>query len=112
MASPGIPANFVLLKASDVRNALEGHEDLLTGESKKAEAVYRQHTDCRNGCGRTMEKSFGGVKFAFNDPDWLIPRFLMRCYACGFTLNPFDGMVVAAGDTNKAKYGDVPLIEP
>lgn len=111
MNGPGIPASFIQLDASAVRQALEGQEDILSGEVKKAEAVYRQHTACGNGCGNTMEKSSGGPAFAFNDPGWHIPRCLMKCYACGFTLNPFDGMVVAKGDTNKAKFGDVPLIE-
>lgn len=111
MNGPGIPASFIQLAPAEVRQVLEGQEDILAGESKKAEAIYRQHTDCQNGCGRTMEKSSGGPKFAFSDPDWRIPRCLMKCYACGFTLNPFNGMVVAAGDTNKAKYGDTPLIE-
>ncbi len=111
MSNQHIPASFVQLEASAVQAALEGQEDLLSGEALKAEALYRQHTDCKNGCGRTMEKSAGGPRFAFSDSSWLIPRCLMKCYACGFTLNPFDGMIVAAGDANKAKYGEVPLIE-
>ena len=111
MTNQGIPASFVQLAPEAVKAALEGQEDLLQGEALKAEALYRQHLDCQNGCGRTMEKSSGGTKFAFNDPDWRVPRCLMKCYACGFTLNPFNGLVVAAGDKNKSKYGDVPLIE-
>jgi hypothetical protein len=111
MSNLGIPAHFVQLPQETVEKALAGHEDLLSGEALKAEAIYRQHKACRNGCGNTMEKSAGGPRFAFGDPDWSIPRCLMKCYACGFTLNPFDGMVVAAGDSNKAKYGDTPLIE-
>jgi hypothetical protein len=94
------------------RRAVEGIPDLLSGEYTKAEALYRQHKDCRNGCGPTMEKSFGGTAFAFADEGWHIPRCLMKCYACGLTINPFDGMLVAVGDKNKARYGDVPLINP
>lgn len=110
MSDTGIPLHFVLLDQSVAEEALRGHEDILAGESKKAEALYRQHLDCRNGCGRTMEKSYGGGKFAFNDPGWLIPRCLLKCYACDFTINPFNGMTVAVGDTDKAKYGNIPLI--
>ena len=112
MEQRGIPSHFVQLSPEVLLKAMEGHEDVLTGEHTKAEALYRQHTDCQNGCGKTMEKSFSTVAFAFSDPNWHIPRCVMKCYACGFTLNPFDGMVVAKGDPNKAKYGDVPLINP
>lgn len=108
----GVPIHFKLLDPAVTKKLLEGHEDILTGESAKAEALYRQHPKCQNGCGKTMEKSSGGVTFAFSDPNWHIPRCVMKCYACGFTLNPFDGMVVAAGDRSKAKYGNIPLIDP
>lgn len=111
MEQRGIPLHFVQLAPETVRKALEGHENVLDSENTKAEALYRQHTDCQNGCGRTLEKHYASVSFAFSDPNWHIPRCVMRCYACGFTLNPFDGMVVAKGDGNKAKYGDVPLLE-
>lgn len=110
MAQPGIPLHFVQLAPEVVQKALEGHEDVLAGESLKAEAIYRQHTKCQNGCGQTMEKTFSTVAFAFSDPNWHIPRCVMQCYACGFTMNPFDGMVVAQGDANKARYGNTPLI--
>lgn len=106
----GIPLHFVQMQPEDARRALEGVPDLLTGEQTKAEALYRQHKLCGNGCGHTMEKHFGGVEFAFSDEGWHIPRCLMKCHACGFTLNPFDGMIVERGDSNKAKYGDVPIL--
>lgn len=105
-----IPAWFKTLPVEEVRKALEGSEDVLASEHKKAEALYAQHTNCPNGCGSTMEKHHGGVKFAFSDGNWLIPRCLMKCHACGCVRNPFDGMVVEVGDTSKAKYGDVPLV--
>jgi hypothetical protein len=112
MEQRGIPLHFVQLAPEIVREALAGQDDVLAGENTKAEALYRQHTKCQNGCGETMEKSFSTVAFAFSDPNWHIPRCVMKCYACQFTLNPFDGMVVNKGDSNKAKYGDVPLINP
>ena len=112
MNDNGIPAGFVTMRAEDARRAVEGVQDVLAGEHTKAEALYRQHTKCPNGCGHTMEKSFGGTEFAFSDPNWHIPRCLMKCYACGCTINPFDGMLVEIGDKNTAKYGDVPLINP
>lgn len=111
MEQRGIPLHFVQLAPEIVLKALEGHDDVLASESKKAEAIYRQHIECRNGCGNTLEKNFASIHFAFNDPNWHIPRCIMRCYACGFTMNPFDGMVIATGDSDKAKYGDVPLLE-
>lgn len=112
MSQHGIPLGFQTLDPEIARRAVEGVPDMLAGEHVKAEAIYRQHTRCPNGCGPTMEKDFGGTEFAFADKDWLIPRCLMKCYACGCTINPFDGMVVHRGDANKAKYGDVPIINP
>ncbi len=107
----GIPITFQLLDPNVARKAVEGHEDVLAGQHKKAEAIYRQHLHCRNGCGRTMEKSHGGVTFAFADPDWLIPRCLMKCHACGCSINPFDGMLVEQGNKDVAKYGHIPILK-
>ncbi len=84
---------------------------MLAGEHKKAEALYRQHTHCPNGCGPTMEKSHGGVAFAFADPGWLIPRCLMKCHACACVINPFDGMLVERGNADVAKIGHIPILK-
>lgn len=110
--SKGIPLHFQLLDPKAARAAVEGYEDVLAGEHKKAEALYRQHLLCPNGCGQTMEKSHGGVAFAFNDPNWLIPRCLMKCHACSCTINPFDGMIIEQGDKNVPKYGHIHIIKP
>lgn len=110
--SKGIPLNFQLLDPEVARKAVEGQPDLLAGEHTKAEAIYRQHKNCPNGCGPTMEKSFGGTAWAFSDPDWLIPRCLMKCHACGHTMNPFDGMTVEQGNKDVAKIGHIPIINP
>lgn len=112
MSARGIPLHFQTLDPDVARKAIEGVPDVLSGESIKAEALYRQHKNCPNGCGPTMEKSFGGTAFAFSDPDWSIPRCLMKCYKCACTINPFDGMLVERGDPNVARYGDVPIINP
>lgn len=109
--SNGIPLHFQLLDPAVTQKALEGHEDVLAGEHTKAEALYRQHTHCLNGCGPTMEKSHGGVSFAFSDSNWLIPRCLMKCHACGLTLNPFDGMLVERGNADVAKIGHIPILK-
>ncbi len=108
--SNGIPLHFQVLDPEVARKAVEGHTDLLAAEHTKAEAIYRQHKLCPNGCGNTMEKNHGGVSFAFADSDWLIPRCLMKCHACGCSINPFDGMLVEPGNKDVAKYGHIPLI--
>lgn len=110
--SNGIPLHFQLLDPETARKAVEGVPDVLSGQSKMAEAIYRQHLDCPNGCGPTMEKHFGGVSFAFSDGDWLIPRCLMKCHACGHTKNPFDGMTVERGNKDVAKFGHIPILNP
>lgn len=111
MADLGIPLGFQLLDPDIAQKAVEGIPDALGGEKIKAEALYRQHKMCKNGCGPTMEQHFGGVQFAFADPNWLIPRNLLKCHACGFTMNPFDGMIVELGDPNKAVHGDIPILK-
>lgn len=107
----GIPLTFQLLDSSDASKAVEGYEDVFSGQHKKAEALYRQHLLCPNGCGKTMEKSHGGVVFAFADPDWHIPRCLMKCHACGCSINPFDGMLVEPGNKDVAKFGHIPILK-
>lgn len=110
MQPKGIPLGFQTLDPKKAREAIEGIDDVLSGENTKAEALYRQHTHCPNGCGPTMEKHYGGATFAFSDPNWLVPRCLMKCHACGCVRNPFDGMIVEVGNPNKAVYGNVPLV--
>ena len=110
MAGNGIPIAFIPLDPAVALKAIEGIPDLLSPESVKTEALYRQHRYCPNGCGPTMEKSFGGTTFAFADDNWLIPRSLMKCHACGHAINPFDGMTVERGDPNIARYGNIPII--
>jgi rubredoxin len=110
MSSSGIPIGFQELDPDLAWKAIEGIPDALAGERRAMDAIYNQHKMCKNGCGPTMEQHFGGTEFAFADPNWLIPRALMKCHACGFTMNPFDGMIVALGDRNKAVHGDIPII--
>lgn len=112
MAREGIPLSFRTLDPAEARRAVEGIPCVLDDEHRKAEALYRQHTHCPNGCGPTMEKASAGVAFAFADKDWRIPRCVMKCYTCGCSINPFDGMVVELGNRDKARYGDVPIINP
>ncbi len=112
MSRPGIPVTFQTMNPEDARKALEGFSDELASEHKRAEAIYRQHQLCPNGCGPTMEKHGAGPSFAFSDPNWSIPRCLMKCHVCGCVRNPFDGMIVELGDTKKARYGDVRFIDP
>jgi hypothetical protein len=100
----GIPLEFIQMDPELCRKLTEGHEDILTGEAEKAEAIYRQHKNCPRGCGPTMDKDVD-VKFAFADSGWLIPRCLMKCSHCGCTINPFDGMVVNLGDPDTANAG-------
>jgi hypothetical protein len=109
--SEGIPSHFKLLDPEVAKKAVAGIECVFDGEHTKAEAIYRQHTLCPNGCGHTMEKSHGGTAFAFADPDWHIPRCLMKCHACGCSKNPFDGMLIERGDPNVARYGHIPILK-
>lgn len=106
----GIPLGFVQLDPKVALKAIEGHEDVLAGEAKTLEALYRQHSDCPRGCGPTMTKETL-VKFAFADPEYVNPRMLMKCSHCGCLLNPFDGMIVELGDPDTANAGGI-VIKP
>lgn len=110
MAEIGIPGHFQLLDPAVASAAVKGIPDLLAGESRRNEAVYRQHRYCKNGCGPTMETAYGGTQFAFSDPDTLVPRMLMKCHACGFSMNPFDGMIVEMGSQDVSVHGNVPIL--
>lgn len=111
MPGNGIPAGFVELDPDVARKAVEGHEEILTGEYRKAEALYRQHENCPRGCGQTMQKTAANVSFAFSDPNWRIPRCILKCSHCSCTFNPFDGMIVELGKPDAANAGGV-LIDP
>ena len=112
MPARGVPLQFILLDEEVALKAIEGIPDILSDENAKAEVLYQQHVHCPNGCGPTMEKASGGTAFAFADNNWLIPRCIMKCHICGCSRNPFDGMIIEAGDRNKARYGDIPIIRP
>lgn len=112
MSNKGIPLHFQPLDQEVARKLVENVPCIFDKEQEQAEALYRQHRRCPNGCGETMEKAYGGTEFAFASKNWNIPRCVMACYACGCSINPFDGMVISVGDKNKAVYGNVPIINP
>jgi|SRR5690606_554576 len=105
MSRKGIPSNFIEMDPEDALKAVNGYDDVLAGETKKIEALYRQHTNCPRGCGPTMQKYPAPLGFIFNDPNWLVPRCLLRCSHCGCVYNPFDGMIVELGKPDEANAG-------
>lgn len=105
MASNGIPLHYTELDPEIAKRATEGYDDELTGEQKKLEALYRQHSECPRGCSGTMQKHAAHPNFAFGSKDWLVPRCLLKCSHCGCVLNPFDGMIVELGDPDTANAG-------
>lgn len=109
MADP--TRHFIELDPEVARKAIEGHEDVLAGEQRAAEALYRQHRDCPRGCGPTMEKSAGPASWAFGDDNWHIPRCLVKCRHCGCTKDPFGGIMVSLGDPDTANAGGT-VIKP
>jgi rubredoxin len=74
--------------------AIEGHEDILTGEAQKMEAFYRQHVCpvCKSSC----HKEFSPFH-AFSDGS-LIPRALLRCNECNHLFDPHSGITVERGE--------------
>lgn len=107
----GIPTGLVELDPEVARKSIEGHLDVLEGEARAAEAIYRQHRDCPRGCGPTMQKSAAPAAWAFGDGNWHIPRCLMKCQHCGCTKDPFGGFIVELGDPDSANAG-APILKP
>lgn len=87
---------FKELDPDVARKLLEGYDDVLSDEAAKFEVFYRQFT-CPTGCPDPLQKEFVRTH-AFADPDVLVPRALLRCPKCRLLLNPFNGLVVEAGN--------------
>lgn len=89
-----------------VWKSLEGYHNELDPERKALEAFYRNF-NCKR-CGSQTQKEIS-PKHAFNDPDTMNPRSLLRCTNCRCLFDPHSGLVVELGDQTKTLSG-IPLI--
>lgn len=87
--------------------AIEGYENILDGEQKKADSFYRQFI-CPSCKGANLTKHFT-PRHAFSDPDWLIGRATLICDACGCHFDPHSGLILEMGNPAKVP-SDIPIL--
>jgi hypothetical protein len=91
------------------RQAIEGFEDVLTPEAQRLDALYSSFT-CPRGCGSLHRQN--DAKHAFADPDTLVPRSLLHCTNCGFTIEPHTRVVLESGSAGKIPVESSPIFQP
>jgi len=91
-----MPKVYQELDPEVAAKAIEGYEDVLSGEATKLEAFYRQQRCPR--CGGACEKYFISVEHAFGEnSDTPLPRSGLRCSQCEFAFDPHSGLAVELG---------------
>jgi hypothetical protein len=91
------------------RKAIEGFEDVLTPQIEKLDQLY-QSFSCPRGCGALQRQN--EAKHAFSDPDTLVPRSLLHCANCGFTIEPHTRVVLESGSAGKIPVESSPILQP
>lgn len=89
------------------RKAIEGHEDVLTDEAKKQEALYSSFS-CPRCHHSPLFKSPHPKPFI---DGYLLPRSLLKCPRCDHELDPHTGIDVKLGNIFKIPP-DIPIIDP
>ncbi len=84
---------------------IEGYEDELTPEANKLEAFYQANRKCKR-CGDSMQKQFNPATAWSGES--LVAKALLTCSNCGFTLEPFTGIIVDTGSAAKIPEPMVP----
>lgn len=102
-------AGPVELDPEVARKAIEGYEDVLTDEGQRLDELYSSFS-CPRGCGRLNREMNG--KHAFADPNVLVPRSLLRCNNCGFTIEPHTRVVLESGSAGKIEVESSPILQP
>src|SRR5262245_50452462 len=100
---------FQELDPEVARKAIEGFEDALTPEAEKLDALYRSFS-CPRGCGSLQRQN--DPAHAFADPDTLVPRSLLHCGNCGFTIEPHTRVVLESGSAGKIPVESSPILQP
>lgn len=91
------------------RAAIAGFEDVLTPEVEKLDALYASFR-CPRGCGGLQRQN--DPAHAFADPNTMVPRSLLHCSNCGFTIEPHTRVVLESGNPSKIPVETSPIIQP
>ena len=89
------------------RRLVEGHVDVLSGESERLDAFYENFTCLR--CHGQLDRRYD-PRVAFSAPDALLPRPLLFCNNCGFEIEPHTGVVSETGNASKIPFERVPIV--
>lgn len=101
-----MPGVFKEMDPDLIRKVIEGYHDELTPEARKQDAFYRQFS-CPN-CKCPLVKDFNHPG-RWSD-DSLLPKALLRCELCDYTIEPETRVIVATG--NPAKVPSELSIKP
>lgn len=98
--------NCVTLTPEQIRKAIEGYDDELSGENRKLEALYRLHKTCTR-CGGERHKEF--LPNHMFTEGCLVPRAVLRCGSCGHLFDPHSGLELERGNPAQVPP-DIPII--
>src|SRR4051812_6494656 len=90
-----------------VLKAIEGHEDILTPEGERLEALYRTFSCPRCKCA--LQKEFD-LRHAYADPRTMNARALLRCSNCRYLIDPHVNLIIEYGDASKIPVESIPII--
>ncbi len=89
--------------------AIEGYQNELAPEQKALDAFYRQFK-CKR-CGSNCRKETLNAVHAFNAPQTLVPRSVLRCLSCACLFDPHTGMLLEMGNPAQVPP-TIPIIQP
>lgn len=90
----------------DVLRALEGYQDELTPLKQEQTDFYRQFSCPRCSCSLSEDYD---PRTAFTG-DAVIPKAVLVCPNCEYTIDPHTGVIVRFGDASKIPVETIPII--
>jgi len=88
------------------KKLLEGHEDVLTKKAEEHEAFYASQVCPR--CGGNCQKR--GDYHNMHTGDDILPKFYLRCLACGEEFDPHTGITIKTGNVGEALVPAYPIV--
>jgi hypothetical protein len=88
------------------RKLLEGHKDVISQAAEDRDKFYST-TSCPR-CGGSCKKM--GNYSTMYTADEPLPRFCLKCLACGEEFDPHSGLVLKPGNVGKAVVPSIPIL--
>jgi hypothetical protein len=86
---------------------LEGHEDIITKAAEQREKFYAAQSCPRCG-GSCVKHGDFRTMFTGDEP---LPKFMLKCLACGEIFDPHTGLIVKTGNIAQALVPAVPILK-